>query len=74
VTPCNVVLGYERFRGPCCLHLPCEVKMEAAWTSETLLSHYKTTQCHNPEDMDLNKMLYICHYSMQADREMNITT
>jgi len=21
VMPCNVVVGYQRFRGPCCLHL-----------------------------------------------------
>jgi hypothetical protein len=21
VVPCNIVVGYERFRGPCCLHL-----------------------------------------------------
>jgi hypothetical protein len=21
VTPCSVVVGYQRFRGPCCLHL-----------------------------------------------------
>jgi hypothetical protein len=21
VTPCSVVVGYQRFRGPCCVHL-----------------------------------------------------
>jgi len=21
VSPCSVVVGYQRFRGPCCLHL-----------------------------------------------------
>jgi len=26
VTPCSVLVGYQRFRGPCCLHLQGEVK------------------------------------------------
>jgi hypothetical protein len=30
------------------------LKMEAAWTSETLISHHKTTRRHNPEELDLN--------------------
>jgi len=25
VTPCNVVVEYQHFRGPCCHHLHCEV-------------------------------------------------
>jgi len=29
--------------------------MEAEWSSKTLVS-YITTQCHNPEDHDLNKL------------------
>jgi len=24
VAPCSVVVGYQRFRGPCCLHLHIE--------------------------------------------------
>jgi len=30
------------------------LKMEAAWTSETFISYHSMTQCHNPEELDLN--------------------
>jgi hypothetical protein len=51
VTPCSVVVGYQHFRGLCCLHLQGEVKMEAVkcWYTTTLNS----TWHHNPEDLDL---------------------
>jgi hypothetical protein len=40
VTPCSVVVGYQRFRGPCCL-------------SQTLVSHDSTTWRHIPEEFNL---------------------
>jgi len=44
------VVGYQRFR----------YEMEAAWTSETLISYHKTTLCHSPEELDSNvSVLYV---------------
>jgi hypothetical protein len=43
-TPCSIVIGYERFGGPCCLHLQGEIKREATRSSEILVS--------GPEDHD----------------------
>jgi hypothetical protein len=41
VTTRSVVVGYQRFGGPYCLHFQDEV--EAEWTSETLESYDNTT-------------------------------
>jgi hypothetical protein len=43
VTPCSVAVVHNRFGVPYCLHLQGEMKMEAAWSFETL---YPTTTLH----------------------------
>jgi hypothetical protein len=52
--PCSVAVGYQSFGGTCCLHLQCEVNMEADMSSETMVSYSKITRRHNSEDLDLN--------------------
>jgi len=32
MTPCSDVVGYQNFRGPCCLHLKGEVNSARKWT------------------------------------------
>jgi len=45
--PCSVVVGYQCFSGPCCIHLCFTLKMEAAWISEMLVPY------HNTADLDM---------------------
>jgi hypothetical protein len=52
LTPCSiVVIRYQKFRGPCCLHLHPEVGGSMELRNVGILAqHYRG---HNPEDMDL---------------------
>jgi hypothetical protein len=36
VTPCSEVVGYQRFRAPCCFHSHFTLKMASVRSSETL--------------------------------------
>jgi hypothetical protein len=45
VTPC-IVVGYQRFRCPCCLHLQ-------GGSMDRWNASYNTIRRHNPEDLDL---------------------
>jgi hypothetical protein len=56
VTPCSVLVGYQRFGGPLCLHLQGEVKIEAIRSSEALVSCSSITRSQNPEDLDFSLM------------------
>jgi hypothetical protein len=55
VTPCSVAVGYQRFRGPCCLHLQGEMKMEATRSSKMFVSYHNTARHLNPEYFNKNK-------------------
>jgi hypothetical protein len=59
---CNVVVGYQRFRGPCCFLLQGEVQMEAAWASE---SYHNTTQHHKRQDPECSFLLLFASISPQ---------
>jgi len=57
VTPCRVVVGYQRFGGPSCILVQGEVNLVSAGSSETLVMYRISTEYRNPEDRNLNN----CH-------------
>jgi hypothetical protein len=52
VTPRSVVVGHQSFGGPLYLHHHFILKMEAAWSSETVVSYDNSAWRHNPQDLD----------------------
>jgi hypothetical protein len=54
VTPYSDVVGYQRFRVPCCLH-PIRWWMEAAWTSQNLVPHHITIPRHSLEEIETSQ-------------------
>jgi hypothetical protein len=50
MTPCSDVVGYQHFRGPCCLHLN---SLHPDDEDSKVLQNVGILQ-HNPEDLNLN--------------------
>jgi hypothetical protein len=42
VMPCSVMVGYQQFRGPCCLHLHPEDGASVVLRNVSILSQYYT--------------------------------
>jgi hypothetical protein len=60
VMPCDLVGDYKRFGRTYSLHFQGEVKMAAFLSSETLITTYKTSRHHNPEDHDQSFIYMLC--------------
>jgi hypothetical protein len=54
VASCSDMVRYQRFGGPCCLHLRGEVKRDAT-RSEMLAFYHNSARHLNPEDLDLHR-------------------
>jgi hypothetical protein len=47
LTSCRVVVAYQCFVSLCCLQFT--LKMEAEWTSETVIAYNNSARRHNPK-------------------------
>jgi len=47
-------MGYQNFQG-------LTLKMEAAWSYETLIYYHNIIRHHNPEDLDLKFHSFFCY-------------
>jgi len=66
----SVVVGYQRFRCPCCLQLQGEVKMETVWTSDTLVSYHNALHSRptavKASKHESNRTIILFFYSMNC--------
>jgi hypothetical protein len=68
MTPCSFTGTYPRFGETCYPHRKDIPKMEVAGSSETLITIYKATQCHNKKDHKHKLLIIIktliCSYAL----------